>query len=113
MKIYSNNPGKTNILHFLGTDLWVKCYVNYTSHKEVYYVRPMAFIHDNFGVCTIFPYSWVQDYGYYAVPEMHDDYIDDWINFKRPFNFSDIEVIQPLEAITTEELYELMGIPNR
>lgn len=108
MKIFSTNNHVPSILHFLGTDLWVKCRIK--SHLgDVYYVRPQTFIYDNFGTCNIFPGNWVDNYNDYNIPEMTMDYLDGWINFARPFQFSDIEVITPLEVLTTEELLDLMG----
>ena len=110
MKIYANNQYEISIEDFSDTDLWtLGRFTNDANHY--YYIKYIYKIHDDFGMIRIFPANWVDNSDYYADPEMIEDYKKYWLLFNRPTRFSNIIIQTPVNVLTTQELYEIMGIP--
>lgn len=106
MKIYASNQSDAPILQFWGTDLWVR---GKFPHGDEYYFKVAYIIHEDFGKVYIFPVEWVYQEDYID-DEILGDYRRDWLEYPRPTKFSEIKLSSPLEILTTEELYEILGI---
>lgn len=115
MKIYASSIDNFNIDKIVGKEIWVACH--YASNRlHGYYCRvrstsPSFKAGDPWMTINLFPTAWVYDDSYHNVTELLDDYVTEWIERPQFQTRSDIVVDNPVQILTTEELYEIMGIP--
>ena len=110
MKIYCSGA-QYNIEDFIGTDCWVRCrhtdtriysddnyaYVNFVS-------QPFG---DDFVMIRIISEDFMTDlfYGDY-------DSLEFWLEREAPAYISSLEIVTPIEVLSTEELYETLGVSD-
>lgn len=116
MKIYAHSIDKFNIDQIVGKELWVACHYADNIHQLGYYCRvkstsPSTTAGDPWMTINLFPAEWVYDDAYHNVTEVLVDYVTEWIERPQLQKRSDIVVDNPVQILTTEELYEIMGIP--
>ena len=115
MKIYAHSIDNFNIDQIVGKEIWVACHYAINKHHG-YYCRvrstsPSVTVGDPWMTINMFPADWVYDDSYHNVTEVLDDYVTEWIERPQLQTRSDIVVDNPVQILTTEELYEIMGIP--
>lgn len=89
-------------------DVWVRCHINYDAEDDFVWIRPTSF--KGTGMNRQVRYHYIDEYFLYEPPTDPDEYSTIFLEDYESWNYLDnIEIPQPVEVLTAQEVFEYIG----